>query len=96
MSAKAFVQAAKYSKKEIDFANNDKSLLSRIYNGIACVYGEGKMPDSGMVYAEKAGKMDAELKNFSQLAISTSTLGENYIAAGQHDVELPFLRRTAT
>ena len=96
MSAKDYVQAAKYSKKEIDFANNDKNLLSRIYNGIACIYGEGKMADSGMAYAEKAVKMDGELKNDYQLAISTSTLGENYIAAGQHDVALPFLRRTAT
>lgn len=95
MSAKDYVQAAKYSKKEIDFVNNDKSMLSRVYNGIACVYGEGKMPDSGMVYAQKAVKMDAELKNDFQLAISTSTLGENYIAAGEHDVALPFLRRTA-
>ena len=95
MSAKDYVQAAKYSKKEIDFANNDKDLLSRIYNGIACIYGEGKMSDSGMVYAEKAVKMDGELKNDFQLAISTSTLGENYIAAGEHDVALPFLRRSA-
>lgn len=96
MSAKDYVQAAKYSKKEIDFVNNDRNLLSRVYNSIACVYGEGKMPDSGMVYAEKAVKMDAELKNDYQLAISTSTLGENYIAAGAHDVALPFLRRTAS
>lgn len=95
MSAKDYVQAAKYSKKEIDFANNDKNLLSRIYNGIACIYGEGKMPDSGMLYAEKAVKIDGELKNDYQLAISTSTLGENYIAAGKHDVALPFLRRSA-
>lgn len=96
MSAKDYAQAAKYSKKEIDFANNDKNLLSRIYNGIACIYGEGKMPDSGMVYAEKAVKMDGELKNYLQLAVSTSTLGENYIASGEFDVALPFLRRTAS
>ncbi|MEO6669495.1 MAG: hypothetical protein ABIN36_08465 [Ferruginibacter sp.] len=95
MSAKDFLQAAKYSKKEIDFVNNDKNLLSKVYNGIACIYGEGKMPDSGMVYAQKAVKMDAELKNDFQLAISTSTLAENYIAAGAHDIALPFLRRTA-
>ncbi len=95
MSAKDYEQAAKYSKREIDFAKNDKHLLSRIYNGIACIYGEGKMPDSGMLYAEKAVKMDGELKNDYQLAISTSTLGENYIAAGEHDVALPFLRRSA-
>jgi len=95
MSAKDYVQAAKYSKKEIEYAGNDKSLLSRIYNGIACIYGEGKMPDSGMLYAEKAVKMDGDLKNDRQLAVSISTLGENYIAAGEHDIALPFLRRTA-
>jgi hypothetical protein len=53
------------------------------------------MADSGMVYAEKAVKMDTELKDFYRLAVSTSTLGENYIAAGEYDVALPFLRRTA-
>lgn len=95
MAAKDYVQAAKYSKMSIDFAGNDQNLISRIYNGIACIYGEGKMPDSGMAYAEKAVKMDGELKNDKQLAISTSTLGENYIAAGEYDVALPFLRRTA-
>ncbi|HEY4873928.1 MAG TPA: hypothetical protein VIH86_00010 [Puia sp.] len=84
-------------KKEIALAEaqNDKRSLSRIYNGMACVYGEGKMADSGMVYAEKAVKMDTELKDFLRLSISTSTLGENYIAAGEYDVALPFLRRSA-
>lgn len=97
MSARDYIKAAEYSKKEIPFAatDNDKNLIPRIYNGIACIYGEGKMPDSGMVYAEKAVKMDEENKNLKQLAISTSSLGENYIAAGQYDIALPFIRRTA-
>jgi tetratricopeptide (TPR) repeat protein len=98
MSAKDYIKAAEYSKKEIAFAatDNDKNILPRIYNGIACIYGEGKMPDSGMVYAEKAVKMDEENKNLIQLAVSTSSLGENYIAAGQYDIALPFIRRTAS
>lgn len=98
MSAKDYLNAAAFSKKEIAIvqAGNDKALLSRSYNGIACVYGEGNMPDSGMMYAEKAVKMDGELKNYAQLALSTSTLGENYIAAGEYDIALPFLRRTAS
>ena len=96
MAAKDYSQAAKYLKNQIPFAsaNNQKDLLSRIYNGIACAYGEGKMPDSGLVYAQKAVNMDAESKNYLQLAVSTSTLGENYIADGQYDIALPFLRRT--
>lgn len=96
MSAKDYTKAAEYLKKQIPFASadNQKDLLSRVYNAIACAYGEGKMADSGMIYAQKAVNMDAELKNFRQLAISTSTLGENYIADGQYDIALPFLRRT--
>jgi tetratricopeptide (TPR) repeat protein len=39
--------------------------------------------------------LDTELKNYRQLALSTSSLGENYIAGGQYDLALPFLRRTA-
>jgi len=96
MAARDYTQAAEYLKKQIPMASvdNQKELLSRVYNGVACAYGEGKMPDSGMVYAQKAVNMDAEIKNYYQLAISTSTLGENYIAAGQYDIALPFLRRT--
>jgi tetratricopeptide (TPR) repeat protein len=98
MSAKDYLNAAAYSKKEISLVQlgNDKDLLSEVYNGIACVYGEGNMPDSGMAYAQKSVKIAGELKNYKQLALSTSTLGENYIAAGEYDIALPFLRRTAT
>lgn len=96
MSAKDYSKAAEYLKKQIPLAlaENQKDLLSRVYNGVACAYGEGKMPDSGMLYAQKAVTLDGEIKNYYQLAISTSTLGENYIAAGQYDIALPFLRRT--
>lgn len=98
MSAKDYLNAAEYSKKAILLAQagNDRNLLSKLYNGIACVYGEGNMPDSGMMYAEKSVKMAGELKNYQLLALSTSTLGENYIAAGEYDIALPFLRRTAS
>ena len=97
MSSKDYLDAAEYAKKEILLtqATDNKDLLADEYNGIACVYGEGNMPDSGMVYAEKAVKMATELKDYPLLAISTSTLGENYIAAGEYDIALPFLRRTA-
>jgi tetratricopeptide (TPR) repeat protein len=96
LAAKDYTKAADYLKKQIPLASadNQKSLLSRIYNGVACAYGEGKMADSGMLYAQKAVNIDAEQKNYYQLAISTSTLGENYIADKQYDIALPFLRRT--
>jgi hypothetical protein len=52
------------------------------------------MPDSGMVYAQKAVNMDTEMKNYQQLALSISTLAENYIAAKEYDIALPFLRKS--
>lgn len=51
------------------------------------------MPDSGMLYAQKSVNIATELNLGLVLAVSTSTLGENYIAAGQYDIALPFLRR---
>ena len=96
MISNEYSQAADYFKKIIPFISkdNEKQRLSAIYNAIACAYGEGKMADSGMLYAQKAVNMDTELKDYRELAISTSSLGENYIAAGQYDIALPFLRRT--
>lgn len=94
--SKNYEQAAEYAKKEINLlTTGDQATLSRAYNGIGCIYGEGGLPDSGMVYAQKAVTLDAAMKNDQQLALSTSTLGENYIAAGEYDIALPFLRRSS-
>jgi hypothetical protein len=94
--SKNYEQAADYTKKEIELlTNGDQAALSRAYNGIGCIYGEGGLPDSGMVYAQKAVALDAAMKNNQQLALSISTLGENYIAAGEYEIALPFLRRSS-
>ena len=47
-----------------------------------------------MLYAQKSVNVATESKLGLVLAVSPSTLGENYIAAGQYDIALPFLRRT--
>lgn len=46
MAAKDYAQAAEYLKKQIPLITDDnqKGLLSRVYNGVACAYGEGKDP----------------------------------------------------
>jgi hypothetical protein len=94
--AKDYEPAADYSKKVIPLLTKDngKDKLSRVYNGIGCIYGEAGIPDSGMVYAQKAVDMDMQMKNFQQLALSISTLAENYIAAQEYDIALPFLRKS--
>ena len=95
--SKDYVNAGEYSKKIIPLTSTSdrKATLSRLYNGIACIYGEGGMPDSGLIYAQKAVRIDTDTKNFQQLALSISTLGENYIAAKEYDIALPYLRRSA-
>lgn len=96
-NSKDYVHAAEYSKKRLPLliASKKKEELARVYNGIACIYGEGSMPDSGLVYAQKAVTLDTKLKNNQQLALSISTLGENYIAAQEYEIALPFLRKSA-
>ena len=94
--SKDYVNAANYQKKIIPLINaSDQAKLSRIYNGIACTYGEGGMPNLGLPYAQKAVAIDTNLKNNQQLALSVSTLGENYIASKEYDIALPYLRRSA-
>lgn len=96
-ASKDYVNAAEYAKKNIPLVagSADSAKLSRLYNGIACIYGESGMPDSGLSYAQKAVGIDTKIKNDQQLALSISTLGENYIAAKEYDIALPYLRRSA-
>lgn len=96
-SSKDYEKGAEYDKKIIPIVSSpkEKDELSRVYNSIACIYGEGSLPDSGLVYAQKAVNLDTKLKNHQQLALSISTLGENYIAAKEYDIALPFLRKSA-
>ncbi|HNP98693.1 MAG TPA: hypothetical protein PKK99_06540 [Bacteroidia bacterium] len=93
--AKEYDQAAAYSKKVLTLIpDSDAESISKLYNGIGCIYGEAGMADSGMVYAQKAVNMDTEMKNYQRLALSISTLAENYIAAKEYDIALAFLRKS--
>lgn len=95
--SKDYEQAAIYDKKALALMSEEKdgkANISRMHNAIGCIYGEGGIPDSGMVYAQKAVNMDMELKNYQQMALSISTLAENYIAAKEYEIALPFLRKS--
>ncbi|MEP6674755.1 MAG: hypothetical protein ABJA78_06360 [Ferruginibacter sp.] len=97
-AARSYEEAAKYDKMALalmpDTSEAQKLSISKAYNGIGCIYGESGQADSGLVYAQKAVNMDVEFKNIPQLAVSISTLAENYIAAGQYDIALPFLKKS--
>ena len=47
-----------------------------------------------MLYAQRAVKIDTENKDTARLATSLSTVGENYMAAGEFEIALPFLRKS--
>ena len=90
--AKNYDQAIVYLKKIIPLAPN-KEMLTQALNDIGAVYAQAFMPDSGLVYAQKAVTIDMELNSESNLVNSLSTLAENYIANKDYDLAMPFLRR---
>ena len=93
--SKDYLQAAAYSKKILALIpDSADAMLTSLYNSLGCIYGEAGMPDSGMIYAQKAVNMDMEMKNYQKLALSISTLAENYIAAKEYDIALPFLHKS--
>ncbi|RZJ67312.1 MAG: hypothetical protein EOO50_06090 [Flavobacterium sp.] len=85
-----------YAKKAIALAEriSPKQFLSTAYNDLAVDYSIAKMPDSGLVYAQKAINIDMSNKDNRRLCASLSTMGENYMAAGEYEIALPFLRKS--
>ncbi len=96
LTAKNYEQSLNYLKKAIPLAQTTdaKKSLSGIYNDISVVYALAIMPDSGLLYAQKAVTIDTENKDYELLPISLSTLAENYMAANEYDIAIPFLRKS--
>jgi tetratricopeptide (TPR) repeat protein len=94
--AKDFNQAFNYCKKSIALAEriDPKGYLSKACNDIGVVYYVAALPDSGLLYAQRAVNIDAENRDTARLATSLSTVGENYMAAGEYEIALPFLRKS--
>ncbi|MEO8772497.1 MAG: hypothetical protein ABI402_20530, partial [Ferruginibacter sp.] len=57
-------------------------------------YSMSAMPDSGLLYAQRAVNIDTQNKDTSRLSTSLSTVGENYLAAGEYDIAMAFLRKS--
>ncbi|MEO6489206.1 MAG: tetratricopeptide repeat protein [Ferruginibacter sp.] len=94
--ANNYEEAIAWQKKAIPYALaiRDESKLADIYNNIGAVYAQAMMPDSGLVYAQKAVNIDTRSKDVRQLPYSLSTLAENYLASEDFDLALPFLRKS--
>jgi hypothetical protein len=95
-ATKNYTEGIKYMKERIPFnlALGDKRSLSQTYNWIGSNYAEAFMPDSGLIYAQQSLYIDYALKDDDHLLVSLSTVAENYIAKGEYDLALPFLRKS--
>jgi tetratricopeptide (TPR) repeat protein len=95
-STKNYTEALKYVKDAIpiNLAQSDKRQLLGSYNWIGSIYAGAMMPDSGLVYSQISLNIAYELKNDSVLWAPLSTVAENYIAKGDYDLAMPFLRKS--
>jgi tetratricopeptide (TPR) repeat protein len=93
--SKDYDRAISYYKKAIPIAisEKDNDLLGTLYNNIGAAYATWKKPDSGLVYAQMAVQLDKEFNGEYRLVYSLSTVGENYMAAGDYDIAIPFLKK---
>jgi tetratricopeptide (TPR) repeat protein len=90
-----YTEAIKYLKEltPIYLSMNDKKSLSYTYNNIGAIYAKTFMPDSGLAYGQQSVNIDYALKDSFHLKSSLSTLAENYIARGDYDLAMPFLKK---
>jgi serine phosphatase RsbU (regulator of sigma subunit) len=72
----------------------NKKTLSSLYNEMGNAYNGLNMPDSGLIYAQKAVNYDYESKDSINLANSVSTLGESYIAKKEYEKAIPFIKES--
>ena len=93
---KDYQRSCSWYKKSIELAEtiDPKDFLSTACNDIGVVYSMYAAPDSGLLYAQRAVNIDAQNKDTLRLSTSLSTVGENYMAAGEYDIAMPFLRKS--
>jgi tetratricopeptide (TPR) repeat protein len=65
-----------------------------VFNDIGVAYSIASLPDSGLIYAQKAVNIDVENKDVDRIPVSVSTLAENYMAAKEYEIAIPFLRKS--
>jgi tetratricopeptide (TPR) repeat protein len=94
-ATKNYAEAVKYMKELIPIyiARKNKQGLNFIYNEIGSVYGQAFQPDSGLIFAQQSLNLAYELNNNNLITSSLATIAENYIAKGDYDLAMPFLKK---
>src|ERR1035437_4092846 len=95
-STKNYTEAIKYVKELIPIylALGDNRGLSNDYNEIGNNYAQAFLPDSGLIYAQEAVNIAYGLKDDNLASAPLGTLAENYIAKGDYDLAMPFLKKS--
>lgn len=90
------LDALKYFKDNlrISIARGDKLGIANQYNMLGTINAVMFRPDSGLVYAQEGLNIAYELKDDTTIAVLLGTIGENYIAKGDYDLALSFLRKS--
>jgi len=95
-STKNYTEAIKHVKEVIPIylARGDKRGLCTNYNEIGNIYAQAFLPDSGLIYAQKAVNLAYELKDDNLSSAPLGTVAENYIAKGDYDLAITFLKKS--
>ncbi|MEZ4793756.1 MAG: tetratricopeptide repeat protein [Gelidibacter sp.] len=72
----------------------DKRVLAETYNMMGYVYAQASLPDSGLVYTQKAMAVASESDSKDMLRYIYDTTADNYIANKDYDLAIPFLRKS--
>lgn len=95
-ATKNYLEAIKYLKElnPIYLARGDKRGLCENYNQIGTIYGQAFLPDSGLIYAQQSLNIAYELKDDNLSVAPLATTAENYIAKGNYDLAIPFIKKS--
>ena len=90
------LEALNYFKDNlhIAIARGDKPGSAVEYNMLGTIYAVMFRPDSGLVYAQEGLNIAYELKDDTTISTLLGTVAENYIAKGDYDLALSFLRKS--
>lgn len=94
-NANNFEDGIAATKSALNFVTQDTGDFSFAYYycfiGSFCA--QANLPDTGILYSQKAIAIDEKSGNKRRLSFSIATLAENYIAKGEYDIALPFLKK---
>lgn len=94
--AENHMEAIAYIKKAIPFVKKDSrhKQLAYGYNNLAAEYAQALIPDSGLVYAQKAVAQFTESKDSIGLGMALATVAENYMVKKDYELALAYLRKS--